>query len=75
MYGSSRTAGGLLAFLAAALACLSLAGPASAWGGRALHVSTRGSDTGRCRAHPCASIGYALTQASGGDRVVVGSVT
>jgi nitrous oxidase accessory protein NosD len=75
MYGLSRTAGGLLGFLAAALTCLSLAGPASAWGGRTLHVSATGSDTGHCRAHACASIGYALTQASAGDRVLVGPGT
>src|SRR3954471_3484698 len=64
-------AAGLVAFLA----IMSSAGPAWAMGRSPLYVSANGSDAGNCRAHACASIGYALGQASPGARVLVGSGT
>ena len=39
------------------------------------HVSTSGKDTGDCLAAPCATIGYAVRQASPGDTISVDSGT
>lgn len=36
-----------------------------------LTVATTGSDTGNCQASPCETLGYALTQASANDRIVI----
>jgi hypothetical protein len=44
-------------------------------GRSALYVSAGGSDAGNCRVHACASIAYALGQASPGARVLVGPGT
>jgi parallel beta-helix repeat protein len=53
------------------------AGAASAWSRQALYVSAGGTDAGNCRTphHACASIGYALGQATAGSRVLVGPGT
>jgi parallel beta-helix repeat protein len=54
------------------------AGVASAWGhSNSLFVSASGTDSGNCRtpAHACATIGYALSQASAGAHVLVGPGT
>jgi hypothetical protein len=68
-----------MAVLVALIASLAFAGTASARDrDRAtLYVSATGSDTGNCRTIPraCASIGYALSQASAGFRVLVGPGT
>jgi len=44
-----------------------------AWGRTTLYVSTRGADSGTCQtvATACGTIGYALSQASAGDRVLL----
>jgi parallel beta-helix repeat protein len=62
---------------AAAVASLWSAGAAWAWEHSTLFVSAGGTDSGNCRtpAHACASIGYALSQASAGARVMVGPGT
>jgi parallel beta-helix repeat protein len=54
-----------------------LAGVASAWSRTTLYVAASGTDSGNCRAHAraCATIGYALSQASAGSRVLVGPGT
>lgn len=36
-----------------------------------LTVATTGSDTGNCQSSPCKTLGYALTQASRNDRIVI----
>jgi parallel beta-helix repeat protein len=68
---------GATAFVATLAATLLLAGVASAWAPRTLYVSATGSDSGNCQrlAHACATIGYALSQASDGSRVLVGPGT
>jgi hypothetical protein len=68
---------GSLALLTPIVASMSLAAVASAHGERVLYVSASGSDSGNCRApaRACASIGYALSQASAGARVLVGPGT
>ena len=68
---------GALAFLVAIAAAMLLPGVASAWTHGTLYVSTTGSDSGNCQkpARACASIGYALSQASTGSRVLVGPGT
>jgi parallel beta-helix repeat protein len=55
---------------------LSAAG-ASASSHPTLYVAAGGTDSGNCRAHarPCATIGYALSQASADSRVLVGPGT
>jgi hypothetical protein len=57
----------------AALSILVLGGGQAAASGHAtLYVSPAGSDAASCSsAHPCKTIGHAVTVASGGDRVVV----
>jgi hypothetical protein len=54
-----------------------LAGVASAWSHPTLYVAARGTDSGNCQAQAraCATIGYALSQASAGSRVLVGPGT
>jgi hypothetical protein len=37
-----------------------------------LAVATTGSDTGNCQSSPCKTLGYALTQASPNDTIVIG---
>jgi hypothetical protein len=66
-----------LAFLATIAAGMVLASVASASARGALYVSATGSDSGNCQtpARACASIGYALSQASPGSRVLVGPGT
>jgi hypothetical protein len=66
-----------LAFLAAVAASMFLAGVASAWSQPTLYVAARGTDSGNCQAlaRACATIGYALSQASAGSRVLVGPGT
>jgi hypothetical protein len=70
----SRPAGAL-AFLAVVAGVMSASGSAWAMGRPALYVSAQGSDSGNCQVHACASIGYALSRASAGARVVVGPGT
>ena len=36
-----------------------------------LTVDTRGSDVGNCRSNPCHTLGYALTQASPNDTILI----
>ena len=36
-----------------------------------LAVATTGSDSGNCRSRPCKTLGYALTQASPNDKIVI----
>jgi hypothetical protein len=67
---------GAVIVCAAIAASLWSAGSAWAWGWghpTTLFVSTGGTDSGNCRApsHACATIGYALSQASAGSRVLV----
>jgi hypothetical protein len=70
-------------FLGAMIVCAALAaslwsaGAARAWSHSTLFVSVGGTDSGNCRSagHACASIGYALSQASAGGRVLVGPGT
>jgi hypothetical protein len=64
-------AAGVLAFLA----IMSSPGPAWAMGRSPLYVSANGRDAGNCQVHACASIAYALSQASPGARVLVGPGT
>ena len=66
-----------LAFLAAFAAAMLLAGVASASAHGTLYVSKTGSDSGNCQklGRACASIGYALSQASPDSRVLVGPGT
>jgi hypothetical protein len=66
-----------LALVAAFAISTLLAGPASAWSRSTLYVSATGSDSGSCRGHAraCATIGYALSQASAGSTVLVGPGT
>jgi hypothetical protein len=68
---------GALSFLAIIAALMLLAGVASASAQITLFVSATGGDSGNCQvpAHACASIGYALSQASPGSRVLVGPGT
>ena len=68
---------GTLAVLGAVAASMFLAGVASAWSRTTLYVAASGTDSGNCRAHAraCATIGYALSQASAGSRVLVGPGT
>ena len=68
---------GTLALLAAVAASMFLAGVASAWSRPTLYVAASGTDSGNCRtqARACATIGYALSQASAGSRVLVGPGT
>lgn len=40
-----------------------------------LRVSTTGSDSGNCKASPCRTIGYGVSQMIGGDTLVVGNGT
>jgi hypothetical protein len=42
---------------------------------RTLTVATTGSDTGNCQSSPCQTLGYALTQASRNDSIVIGPGT
>jgi hypothetical protein len=65
---------GATALTAAVAAAMLLAGVASAWAPKALYVTATGTDTGNCQklAHACATIGYALSQASDSSRVLVG---
>ncbi len=55
----------------AVTAALILVGPGAAAPGQTRKVSPRGSDTGNCVARPCLTIGYAVGQASPGDRIDV----
>jgi hypothetical protein len=67
-----------MVFLVAIAVLMSSAGAASAWTqATTLYVSATGADSGNCQtpAHACASIGYALSQASAGSRVLVGPGT
>jgi hypothetical protein len=68
---------GALPFLAAIAAAMLSAGVASASAHGSSYVSSTGVDSGNCQnpAFPCASIGYALSQASPGSRVSVGPGT
>jgi parallel beta-helix repeat protein len=65
------------AFLVTVAASMLLAGAASASPRATLYVSVGGTDSGNCQApaRACASIGYALSQASAGSRVLVGPGT
>src|ERR1700748_527926 len=58
--------GAASAFVATVAVAMLLAGVASASAHGTLYVSTTGSDSGTCQkpGHACASIGYALSQAS-----------
>ena len=40
-----------------------------------LAVATTGSDSGNCQSGPCKTLGYALTQASPNDTIVIGPGT
>jgi parallel beta-helix repeat protein len=66
-----------VAFLAAIAAGMLLASVASASARGTLYVSATGTDSGNCQKpdRACASIGYALSQASPGSRVLVGPGT
>ena len=68
---------GALVLLAAFAALMCFAGAASAWSRSTLYVSASGTDSGNCRgpSHACATIGYALSQASAGSTVLVGPGT
>jgi hypothetical protein len=68
---------GAVVVCAAMAASLWSAGAALAWGHSTLFVASGGTDSGHCRtpAHACATIGYALGQASAGARVLVGPGT
>ena len=45
---------------------------ASTWHGHnVLTVATTGSDTGNCQSSPCKTLGFALTQASSNDTIVI----
>ncbi len=69
---------GTFAFLAAVAASFIFsAGVASASSSPTLYVAVRGTDSGNCQAQAqaCATIGYALSQASAGSRVLVGPGT
>jgi Right handed beta helix region len=62
--------------LAAGTGGLLLAGTtaadASSWHGHnVLTVATTGSDTGNCQSSPCKTLGFALTQASRNDTIVI----
>jgi hypothetical protein len=67
---------GVMTFLATVGAAMFMAGGASASASaqRALYVSASGSDSGNCKqpGRACATIGYALSQASAGSSVLVG---
>jgi hypothetical protein len=68
----------MLAFVVGASASMFIAaGVASAAPPATLYVATGGSDSGNCQASgsPCATIGYALSQASAGASVLVGPGT
>jgi hypothetical protein len=68
---------GAVVLCAALAVSLGSAGAAMAWGHSTLFVSADGTDSGHCRtpARACATIGYALSQASPGARVFVGPGT
>jgi hypothetical protein len=72
-FGGTLARGALALFAAIATAML-LAGVASASAHDTLYVSATGSDSGNCQkpTRACASIGYGLSQASPGSRVLVG---
>jgi nitrous oxidase accessory protein NosD len=59
----------LLALLSIAVAIVVAAPAAAASNGR--NVSPDGTDTGNCAKTPCRTIGYALSQANPGDRILV----
>jgi hypothetical protein len=64
-----------LATASALVVLVGAAGSATAQGTTAtLYVSSTGSDTGTCpEAAPCASLAYALSQATGGDTISIGA--
>jgi LPXTG-motif cell wall-anchored protein len=62
------------AVVAPLLVVVSVATPASA-AGVTLLVSKSGTDAGDCRVNPCASVGYALSQAPSGATISVGAGT
>jgi len=64
-----------LATASALVVLVGAAGSATAQSTTAtLYVSSTGSDTGTCpEAAPCASLGYALSQATGGDTISIGA--
>jgi hypothetical protein len=63
-----------LATASALVVIVGAAGSATAGTAAAtLYVTTTGTDTGTCpEAAPCASLGYALSQATGGDTISIG---
>jgi len=46
-------------------------GTAGSAAGATLKVAAGGSDTGNCQTHPCASLGYAITQAGPGGTILI----